>query len=187
MSYYLPHATLPPRFVPWESRFHAPQVVGDAIVESWITDLRPLPELPQFPEELILRIGSWCLDPQTLLALSSTCKRFATILRAVDCWLDHHWGRGYDVGVLAKKVRQAAASPEKKYGSNGWGLLVKSAFEKADFPDDNYMTQWNMGKPTPHIFIQAPWCLNVPDAFEKYQERGVKYMRVMYDVLTEHG
>jgi len=145
-----------------------------------------LPDFPQFPEELILTIGSWCLDPQTLLNLSSTCKKFARILRTVDCWLDHHWGRGYDIGILAKKAQRAAVTPEQKYGPNGWGLLVKSAFEKAEFPDDDHMTQWNKGKPTPHVYIQAPWALNIPDAFEKYQPRGVKYMEVMYDVLTEH-
>ena len=192
MSYYLPRATLPAQLVSPESGYkprteHLIQATSNPIVETWITELRPLPELLEFPDELILSIGSWCLDPRTLLNLSSTCKKFAIILRTVNCWLDHHWGRGYDIGILAKKAEQAAADPDQKYGPNGWGLLVKSAFDKAEFPDDEYMTQWNMGKPTPHVYIQSSWGKNVPDAFEKYQPRGVKYMRVMYDILTEHG
>lgn len=185
MSYYFPRATQPPRLVP--SASHHNSRTSSPIVEKWITDLRPLPVLVEFPDELILTIGSCCLDPQTLLDFSSTCRKFAKILRTVNCWLDHHWGRGYDIGVLAKKAKRAAAASEQKYGPNGWGLLVKSAFDKAEFPDDNYVTQWEMGKPTPHVFIQAFWKLDVPDAFDKYQPRGVKYMKVMYDILTEHG
>jgi hypothetical protein len=188
MSYYLPRATLPPSASRYKARTERIiQVRSHPIVETWITELRPLPELLLFPDELLLAIGSWCLDPRALLDLSSTCKKFGRVLRTVDCWLDHHWGRGYDIGILAKKAKRAAADPTQQYGPNGWGLLVKSAFEKADFPDDEYMTQWRMGKPTPHVYIQGPFGLNVPDAFEKYQPRGVKYMRVMYDVLTEHG
>ena len=188
MSYLSPHATLPSRLVPSASPYKPIiQVVSTPFVEKWITNMRPLPQLRLFPDELILKVGSWCLDPKTLLDLSSTCKRFARLLRTISCWLDHHWGRGYDIGVLNKKVQRAATAPEQKYGPDGWGLLVKSAFDKAEFPDDEYMTQWRMGKPTPHIDIQASWGLGYSNAFEECQPRGVKFMKVMFDILTEHG
>ena len=154
------------------------------LLVKWLVDSRPLPNFQNFSDELVLAVAQWCIDPQSLLNLSTTCKNFSKILRTVSCWLDHHTGRGYDIGVLAKKVKRAAAAPEKTFGPDGWGILVKSAFDKAEFPDDDHLTQWNMGKPLPHL---ATVRLKDPDAVEKYQPRGERWMRVLYNVLTEHG
>jgi hypothetical protein len=160
------------------------KIAHPPLFEKWITDGRPLPNFQSFADELVLAVAYWCMDAQALLNLSSTCKDFSRILRTVKCWLSHHWGRGYDIGILAKKVKRAAAAPEQKYGPDGWGVLVKSAFDKAEFPDDDHLTQWNMGKPLPHMHTVR---LKDPDAIEKYQARGERWMRVLYDVLTEHG
>lgn len=167
MKKLLPHQRIP---IP-DSHY-----VGD-----WLISMRKPPAFDYLPDETIERIGSFCLEPDSLLNLSSTCRRAARLLRTTDCWLDHHAARHYDIGILAYKAKRASLQPGLPYGPNGWGILVRSAFDKFEFPDDEWQTQCLKGKRTPHVKIPEPHALT------KYQPRGEYYMRVMYNLITEHG
>jgi hypothetical protein len=119
-------------------------------------------------------------------------------LRTVDFWLDHHRRLGYDTGILNKKVRHAAKSAEQKYGSDGWGVLVKSAIDKAEFPDSNIWSQVRKRKILPHVFLlhnadeyfvdwtPRPTTHEILHSAES-QARGRYYLQVMFDILSEHG
>lgn len=185
-SYCYPYPSQPPVWpkrnktyiIPLNQRVPIPDEdrVGD-----WLISMRHLPTFDHLPDVIIEQIGCFCLEPASLLNLSSTSRRTARLLRTIDCWLDHHAARHYDTVVLKYKAERASRKPGLPYGANGWGVLVRSAFDKFEFPDDEWQTQCLKGKRTPHVKIPEP------DAITKYQPRGEYYMRVMYDLITEHG
>jgi len=160
------------------------------IFPSWIGEQRAKPELYECPGEVIARIGSFCLSPHDLLCLSSTCRRLAVSYRTVECWLDHHWGHGYDINILRRKAQRAAASPEHKYGSTGWGLLVESARDKWEFVDPGHQYQAQIGKPIPHNDYYIRWVMEGelgPNPNSLCQKRGEYWIETFYNVITEHG
>ncbi|KAF8517292.1 hypothetical protein BU17DRAFT_67048 [Hysterangium stoloniferum] len=191
-----PYSRIPPRF----SSIEISQTTDNELSAEdmrWISALRPPAMLSYLPDEAIERLGTWCVEPLDLLKLSSTCKRYARLLRTVNVWLEHHHLLGYDTGILYKKVKHAAASPEQKYGPDGWGLLVKSAVGKAEFPDSNISSQVRKKKILPHTFLTynaddyyVDWQPRPTEEEIKHspesQARGRYYIQVMFDILTEH-
>ncbi|KIJ37092.1 hypothetical protein M422DRAFT_33947 [Sphaerobolus stellatus SS14] len=159
------------------------------VIESWIYEQRPRPKFQDLPDEVHERIAAFCLNPHQLLALSSTCTRLANLLRSVECWLDHHWGNGYDIGILRRKAKWAASSPEQKYGASGWGLLVQSARDKWEFQDFSFKYQFENKKHLPHDSLEREWKDNGKEGenpIDTYQKRGEYCIDVMLDVISEH-
>lgn len=185
-SYCYPYPSQPPVWPKRNKTYTLPlnqrvPVPDKEHVGQWLISMRHPPTFDYLPDEVIERIGCFCLEPASLLNLSSASRRTAHLLRTTDCWLDHHAARHYDTIILKHKAKRASLKPDSPYGANGWGVLVKSAFDKFEFPDDEWQTQCLKGKRTPHVKIPEP------DALTKYQPRGEYYMRVMYDLVTEHG